>query len=388
MLKAIVFGRFETGLGILRSLKDLGNNLYSVDYKEDVAFVSKYGHKLICPKPTDDQALISWLKEQFPDGGKVFISSDDFLDFFNRNREQLSFLDLEIPDAELLSSLQDKFFQYEVCVENDINTPSTFKVTEDLDKDSLPYPVFLKGLEVNAWRKHYGGSLKGFVINDQLEMEEWMNENPYKTVPTIAQSLIIGPDENHYKYCAFRNRKGEIQAEFMLQKLVQYPIGFGIGAATKSIFSEELLKQGRALFNSINYLGVGSAEFKLDNSDGKLKLIELNPRYWQQNYQATACGLNFPLIQYQSVDESVDTSKTYITDLVWMNRAMVARALSHYLKKGLGHFRSRIKILNGRSKIYSHYHPQDKKPFYKEIQYGLIFFKLPWVLLKDFMLSK
>ena len=384
-MKAIVFGRFETGLGILRSLKDLGNNLYSVDYKEDVAFVSKYGHKLICPKPTDDQALVSWLKEQFPDGGKVFISSDDFLDFFNRNREQLSFLDMEIPDAELLSSLQDKFFQYEVCLENGINAPSTFKVTEGLEKESLPYPVFLKGMEVNAWRKHYGGSLKGFVINDQVELEQWMKEHPYKTVPTIAQSLIIGPDENHYKYCAYRNRKGEIQAEFMLQKLVQYPIGFGIGAATKSIFNEELLKQGRALFNSINYLGVGSAEFKLDNRDGKLKLIELNPRYWQQNYQATACGINFPLIQYQSVDERVDTSKTYIKDLVWMNRAMVARALSHYLKKGLVHFRKRIKILNGQSKVYSHYHPQDKRPFYKEIQFGLVLLKLPLVLLKDFL---
>jgi predicted ATP-grasp superfamily ATP-dependent carboligase len=384
-LKAIVFGRFETGLGILRSLKDLGNNLYSVDYKEDVAFVSKYGQKLICPKPADDKALVSWLKEQFPDGGKVFISSDDFLDFFNRNREHLSFLDLEIPDAELLGSLQDKFFQYEVCIKNGINAPSTFKVTENLEKGSLPYPVFLKGMEVNAWRKHYGGSLKGFVINDQLELEEWMNEHPYKTVPTIAQSLIIGPDENHYKYCAYRNLKGEIQAEFMLQKLVQYPIGFGIGAATKSIFNEELLKQGRALFNSINYLGVGSAEFKLDNRDGKFKLIELNPRYWQQNYQATACGLNFPQIQYQSAAESIDTSKSYVTDVVWMNRAMVARALSHYLKKGLGHFRSRIKILKGQSKVYSHYHPQDKRPFYKEIQFGLVLLKLPIVLLKDFL---
>ena len=384
-MKAIVFGRFETGLGLLRSLKDLGNNLYSVDYKEDIAFVSKYGQKLICPQPSDDQALVSWLKEQFPDGGKVFISSDDFLDFFNRNREHLSFLDLEIPDTELLSSLQDKFFQYEVCIKNGINAPFTFKVAENLEIGSLPYPVFLKGMEVNAWRKHYGGSLKGFVINDHLELEEWMNEHPYKKVPTIAQSLIIGPDENHYKYCAYRNHKGEIQAEFMIQKLVQYPIGFGVGAATKSVFNVELLKQGRMLFESINYLGVGSAEFKLDNRDGKFKLIELNPRYWQQNYQATACGVNFPLVQYQGVEESIDTSNSYLKGLVWMNRALVARALTHYLKKGLGHFIYRTKILKGESRVYSHYHPQDKRPFYKEIQFGLVILKLPIVLIKDFL---
>ena len=384
-MKAIVFGRFETGLGILRSLKDLGNNLYSVDYKEDVAFKSKYGHKLICPAPTKDAALVNWLKENFSEGGKVFISSDDFLDFFNRNRDKLSFLDLEIPNTELLSSLQNKFFQYEVCVRNGINAPATFRVSDNLEKKSLPYPIFLKGLEVNSWREHYGGSLKGFVINDQKELENWINVHPYNSIPTIAQSLIIGPDENHFKYCAYRNRNGEIQAEFMLQKLIQYPIGFGIGAATKSIFNEELLRQGRALFDSIDYLGVGSAEFKLDNRDGKLKLIELNPRYWQQNYQATACGENFPMVQYQGGVKSNRTGKTFKTDLIWMNRAMVARALSHYLKKGLGYFMDRLKLLKGQSKVYSHYHPQDKGPFYKEIQYGLVLLKLPLVLLKDFL---
>lgn len=386
-MKAIVFGRFETGLGILRSLKHLGKELYSVDYKEDVAFKSKYGQKLICPAPSEDKALVNWLKKHFSEGGKVFLSSDDFLDFFNRNREALSFLDLEIPVAELLSSLQNKFFQYEVCIENGINAPATFKVKDDIEKESLPFPIFIKGLEVNAWREHYGGSLKGFVINDQKELEDWMKEHPYNTVPTIAQSLIIGPDENHFKYCAYRNRAGEIQAEFMLQKLIQFPIGYGIGAATKSIHDEELLKQGRALFNSIDYLGVGSAEFKLDNRDGKLKLIELNPRYWQQNYQATACGVNFPLIQFQESNTGENLKAPYKIDLIWMNRAMVARALMSYLKKGLTHFTKRIKLLKGGTKVYSHFHLHDKGPFYKEIQYGLVFLKLPFVLIKDFVKS-
>lgn len=390
-MKALVFGRFETGYGILRSLKELNADLYSIDYKADVAFNSKYGKKLTCPAPFEDEALVNWLEAEFKDGGeaKVFISSDDFLDFFNRNSKELSFLDLEIPDATLLDALQNKFFQYEVCVQNDINAPSTFILNDNLEIESLPYPLFLKGLEVNSWRKHYGGSLKGFVIQNSEELKIWMEDHPYKEVETIVQSLIIGPDENHFKYCAYRNRKGEIKAEFMLQKLIQFPIGFGIGAATKSVYDEQLLSQGRRLFESINYLGVGSAEFKLDERDGKLKLIELNPRYWQQNFQATACGVNFPMRQYldSSVSNESDDS-IYEIGTIWMNRLIVARALVHYLKKGWPHFIERYQLLRKGPKVYSHFNTEDRAPYRKEAQNGIVFFKLPFVLLRDFLKAK
>lgn len=385
-MKALVFGRFETGYGILRSLKDLNTDLYSIDYKADVAFNSKYGKKLTCPAPFEDEALLNWLEAEFKDGGKakVFISSDDFLDFFNRNRKELSFLDLEIPDATLLDSLQNKFLQFEVCVQNDINAPSTFILNDNLEIESLPYPVFLKGLEVNSWRKHYGGSLKGFVIENSEELKIWMEDHPYKEVETIVQSLIIGPDENHFKYCAYRNRRGEIKAEFMLQKLIQFPIGFGIGAATKSVYDEQLLLQGRRLFESINYLGVGSAEFKLDERDGKLKLIELNPRYWQQNYQATACGVNFPLIQYDANNDSQNSENLHFEEgIIWMNRLLTARALVAYFDKGMSEFIKRFHLVKNGSKVFSHYNREDLKPFFHEAEYGLVFLKLPWVLYKD-----
>ncbi len=52
------------------------------------------------------------------------------------------------------------------------------------------------------------------------------------------------------------------------------------------------------LFTKIGYRGVGSAEFKLDPADGRLKFIELNPRYWMQNELAAFCGAIMALAQY------------------------------------------------------------------------------------------
>jgi predicted ATP-grasp superfamily ATP-dependent carboligase len=330
--------------------------------------------------------LLKWIKENLLQYNRplVFISSDDFLNFFSKHRSFLEqYFTLEIPSSQLIDSLQNKYFQYTICIDNNINAPETFIVNESLDSSKLKYPAFLKGLDVNIWRSHFGGSFKGFVIKDEDEYKRITNSYNIQEVPSIIQELIEGPDENHFKYCAYRNAKGDILAEFMLQKLVQFPKGYGIGASVKSIYDSELLEQGRKLFHGINYVGVGSAEFKRDQKDKVLKLIELNPRYWQQNFLATQCGVNFPEIQIQNHQNKEIISKgKYDLGVVWMNRLLTARALAVYLKAGFSSFQKRLRMLKGK-KVYSHQFSADQGPFYKEAQYGLVFLKLPFVLLKQ-----
>lgn len=387
MINSVVFGRFETGLAIMRSLGLMNINFLSVDFKKDVGWYSVFGEKRICPHPKNEAELKEWIKDNFNDVYKplVFLSSDDFLSFFSKHRlfaEQ--YFELEIPSSELIDALQNKYFQYSVCLEHDINAPSTYIVNDDLNTSKLSFPAFIKGLDVNIWRAHFGGSFKGFVVNS---IEEFHSvEASYSTdkVPSIIQELIVGQDENHYKYCAYRNKQGEILAEFMLQKLIQFPKGYGIGAAVKSIYDDELLEQGRRLFNGINYVGVGSAEFKRDEKDGKLKLIELNPRYWQQNFLATQCGVNFPVLQLANREGALSAqSRDYSLGYVWMNRLLVARALMSYLKESFQSFKNRFLLFKGK-KVYSHQLKGDQKPFLVEAEYGLVFIKLPYVLLKSF----
>ena len=386
VIEAVVFGRFETGLAIMRSLGLMHTIFLSVDFKKDVGWYSVFGEKRICPHPEFEVELKEWIKFNFNDNSKplVFISSDDFLSFFGKHRIFLEqFFELELPSSELIESLQNKYFQYSICLENGINSPKTFLVNNDINIGKLTFPSFIKGQDVNTWRAHFGGSFKGFVINNIEEFNSVVASYSVEKVPSIIQELIIGPDENHYKYCAYRTKEGEILAEFMLQKLIQFPKGYGIGAAVKSVYYEDLLEQGRKLFHGINYVGVGSAEFKRDLKDQKLKLIELNPRYWQQNFLATQCGVNFPAIQLANREGNVRTqTNDYSLGHVWVNRALVARALMNYLKEGYPSFKNRLLMLNGK-KVYSHQFNGDQKPFLVELEWGLVFLKLPFVLLKS-----
>jgi predicted ATP-grasp superfamily ATP-dependent carboligase len=53
-----------------------------------------------------------------------------------------------------------------------------------------------------------------------------------------------------------------------------------------------------ALFRQVGLRGVANVEFKMDERDGKLKLIECNARFTAADCLLVACGLNLPLFVY------------------------------------------------------------------------------------------
>ena len=64
--EAIVFGLFETGLGVARSLGQKGIHVTGIDFKKDIAWYSRYVKPRICPHPLKEkQALLVWVKQNF-----------------------------------------------------------------------------------------------------------------------------------------------------------------------------------------------------------------------------------------------------------------------------------------------------------------------------------
>ena len=81
---------------------------------------------------------------------------------------------------------------------------------------------------------------------------------------------------------------------YLTRKIRQFPVEFGIGTTMES-FHDPLVKRiGLDFMENIGYRGIGSIELKLDDRTGKYMMIELNPRLWAQNIQATCAGVNFP----------------------------------------------------------------------------------------------
>ena len=308
---AVVLGMYETGLAVGRSLGKEGVNVLGFDHTRKIGFYSRHVRAAICPHPIErEDDFIKFLVETARACSSkpvLFITADEYLGPVSRKRKLLQeYFLMNLPNEDIVESIADKFKQFRLAVDAGIPVPQTLVVSEMNDvckirAADLSFPAFIKGVEVTAWRKHFGGHVKGFVINNMEELVR-TSEGVFRYgIPALIQELIPGPDTQHFKSSFYVSREGEILLAFGLQKIRQQPVGFGFGCVVQSIEYPELLALGRQFFERIGYRGVGSAEFKLDHRDMKLKLIELNPRYWQQNGLAEKCGMNFPFMNYRDL---------------------------------------------------------------------------------------
>lgn len=389
---AVVFGLFETGLGVIRSLAKAGIEVIGIDHKKDSGYYSRLAKSYISPHPVKEQeACMQWIADHFSQYEAkipVFFTSDDFLSLFSEQRDKLeSYFVFNLPPHTLLTQIEDKYKQYLLARKAAIALPLTVPVVSEKDLDKLNatnfrYPLFIKGLDVLSWRAKVSGSIKGYRIDTVEELTDKATRLVSMGVPVIVQEIIEGPDTNHYKYCCYIDKSGKIAAEFTLRKIRQNPIHFGVGAVVESIRNEALLEVGRKLFRGIGYCGVGSAEFKLDQRDNRLKLIEINPRYWQQNYLATYCGINFPLINYNDLTDRPAIKPDIVKSGVkWVNPYMDFDSFLGYRKEKRLTFKAWRKSLKGK-KVYANLFWDDPMPVLYELNFGIRLFKIPIYLVK------
>ncbi|MBE0672997.1 MAG: hypothetical protein IH588_20655 [Anaerolineales bacterium] len=341
---AVVLGMFETGLAVGRSLGRAGIRVLGLDTVKKVGFHSKYIAPRVCPHPTQcEEEFLAFLLRIAKDETRppaLFITSDEFLLPVSRNRDRLETRYLmNLPSPQILECISDKYKQYSLALEAGIPVPRTY-LPENMEAlneliDEIPFPAFIKGAEVTTWRRKMGVATKGFVVSTREELRNTFRRIFEQGVNGLIQEIIPGPDTNHYKSSCYVSRNGLILLAFGLQKIRQQPAGFGFGCLVQSVLYPEMLRLGKDFFSRIGYRGVGSAEFKLDPRDGKLKLIELNPRYWQQNALAARCGMNFPLTDYgELTGEAPEPKNEYRPGIKWVNFYSDIESFREYRRRG------------------------------------------------------
>lgn len=391
--KAIVLGLSTCGLGVIRSLGREDIPTLAIDYetKGREAFYSKYAKSNVCPHPVyDPKKLIKYMRDKFgkePKKPVLFPTADEFIKFISDYRDELEkcFL-FNISSKEIINNIIDKKIQYELAKNVGVNISDTYYVESWQDvlaiKGRVRFPIIIKGRYSFKWREELGGVFKGFKINNQKELEEKCRVALNRNIPIIIQKVILGPNTNHFKFCAYISTDGRFLAKFTLRKIRQYPVEFGVGTCVESIEYRELEEIGEKFFKNIEYRGVGSAEFKLDSEDNKLKLIELNPRYWMQNEQAAYCGVNFALIQYLDLTgQNFTIQEKFGIGVKWIDPVQDFKSfLEQKDERKLSIFYWCKFILH--CKIFSVFSWHDLKPFLKSLDFGIKLVKLPLILSK------
>lgn len=330
---AYVLDLSPNGLGAVRSLARAGVAVRGFDCDPArEGFRSRYGRPRLCPDPTvDPDGLVEFLRgmvraERRPPF--LLPCNDKFAEFVSVRRSELEpdFVFVLSP-PDLFEALLDKAGTYELAARTGLAVPRTVNVVAEPGTakvvagpgnggrsipDGFPFPALLKpAMTYTLWGLTRG---KVLVVRNPDEAGRALASLP-AGVAFALQEVIPGGDDRLIFYNTYRDRSGQALAEFVSRKIRQYPPGFGTATLFESYVDEEVLETGRRLFDGIGHRGLGSAEFKRDARDGRLKLIEVNPRLWLFHPLSVPAGVDFVLTAYrdatgQSVASQTQAAKT------------------------------------------------------------------------------
>lgn len=150
----------------------------------------------------------------------------------------------------------------------------------------------------------------------------------------IAQQMIPGDGENQLSYAGLWNC-GEPVVGFTARRLRQYPVEFGSSStyvATADL--PDVSAAAETFLRSIRHHGLVEMEFKRDQRDGVLKLLDVNPRPWNWLGLAAAAGIDLGSAIFSMASNEPVPKVTARAGLAWIfvSRDVVAAAQSGRLR--------------------------------------------------------
>lgn len=114
-------------------------------------------------------------------------------------------------------------------------------------------------------------------------------------VCVLAQEAVPGPESRMESYHAYVDAGGGLVAAFTGRKIRTLPTRCGHSSAVELTAADDVARLGREVVERLDVRGVVKVDFKRDD-DGRLWLLEINPRFTLWHHLAAVAGLNIPAI--------------------------------------------------------------------------------------------
>jgi predicted ATP-grasp superfamily ATP-dependent carboligase len=214
----------------------------------------------------------------------------------------MGYTPIEANDEVMLAML-DKQQTYVLARRAGIATPRTavLRGRDDLNPaaSKIGFPCAVKPLHSHLFARHFGLKRKAVIVRDRSELAQAFEEIAPLGLSTMVTEIIQGGDDQLWSFLAYMDEHGEPLLRFVKRKLRQYPPEFGLGCYHVTEWDEEVAELGLHFFRSIGLRGVAYVEFKRDERDGSLKLIECNHRFGAGIELLRAAGIDLPLLTYE-----------------------------------------------------------------------------------------
>lgn len=302
----LLLGGTVNALCVARSLarSGIGVHAYSDGMSPSLARHSRYVttftgvHQAATAQQEWLQALPSG-----PPGAVLLPCGDPGIEFIAHHREyleDLGYAPIEAND-EVALSLLDKARTYALADKTGIEVPRTKPVssTDDIEEwvSSSVFPCALKPLHSHTSVHRIGA--KVIVVHHPDELRAQAARLIELGIEALITEIVPGKESAFCSYYAYLDADSDPLAQFTKRKPRQYPAHFGWGCYHETAWEPEAAELGLRFLQGVGARGMNVVEFKRDARDGRLKLIECNPRMTATIELVRLDGADFPLLAYE-----------------------------------------------------------------------------------------
>ena len=259
--------------------------------------------------PWENSDLVETLMhfgETQPERPVLFYESDAELLLVSRHREQLQrCFKFVVADQTLVEDLVDKERFQKLAERLSLPVPRAQRLRPEhslkVPELNLRYPLIVKPLtrRPETW-KTIVSSGKAFRIDSPDELRALWPRLTASAVTVLAQELIEGPETSIESYHVYVDANGKIAGEFTGRKIRTYPLEYGDSTALETTDQEDVAMLGRQMVQLLRLEGVAKFDFKRAH-DGKLYLLEINPRFNLWHHLGALAGVNIPALVFSDL---------------------------------------------------------------------------------------
>jgi len=232
----------------------------------------------------------------------LFYEEDSQLLLASRYRDTLSkMFRYVIGDAQLVEDLVDKTRFQHLAERLNLPVPATHRLRPaasptppDID---LRFPLIVKPATRNRLWKEMGEAAKARQVDSADELRALWPHLVEAGQDLLAQELIPGPESCIESYHVYVDAGGSIVADFTGRKIRTYPEAYGHTTSLLITDEADVRALGRTLTERLELRGIAKFDFKR-GPDGRLHLLEVNPRFNLWHLPGALAGVNLPALVY------------------------------------------------------------------------------------------
>jgi D-aspartate ligase len=247
------------------------------------------------------------------DAPVLFYQGDDELLFVSRCRDALAArFRFVLPSAELVEDAVDKVRFAALAERVGLPVPRTLVLQRDESSSSAVarwkwFPAVLKPAHRHGWfgsplhAELVGENRKAIRVGDRGELERCLPAVQQYHTDFLLQEAVEGGEERIVSYHAYVRGDGQVAGEFTGRKVRTFPRTYGLSTHVEITNDAEVRATGRRVLERIGFTGVVKLDFKRDARDGRLWLLEINPRFTLWNHPGARAGVDLPGLVYDDL---------------------------------------------------------------------------------------